>query len=584
MASAALIGSCVSTTPPTASPSDFPTPATTAAPSVATPAAAAPVAAPSPTGPPPPAVSFRGATFAMEIDDEMRSLFADRGSLVAASSKDGPAPFASKILLAAPARGPWRSVYSSDARYTVVTVADGFVAVLEYREQGGGAYSQKLVVVDLPSGRSEVVDSYALSAATYRGGGGGPPRPTGSMVLGGGLIAWVRLIEGSGGAITGELRVGLPHLPGEAKLVATSDSVIRPVAIMDATTLVYVLARDRRVELRAREIHSGAERTLAAAQLIETSGIVPFQWTARSDAWIGWVEEAPPSATMGSGSSTLRAVNVKTGATHDVPLGQSDCPGLSGNARYFAANCSGPGTAPPRMVLLETASWIEVPVAKTTANGPFFLTAGGISDLLWQDRVDGRRRVIHFTPTTPVASPADGPSRDLVARENAALGYRLSLPSRYRLALSVVEADNVGQDFYSPRSEEADRELCQRETGIGSLERAADLKVVVSRNPTGMSPVDFAGAPNRHILFTAIERTTVGGYDAARIVQQPGGETLYYVIGANDRLYEIAPLVFAQPSPETTPAGWLDQIAATFTAIPFKPAPPPPARRSLCAR
>jgi len=66
--------------------------------------------------------------------------------------------------------------------------------------------------------------------------GGGQAGDSGAVVLGGGLVAWVRLVEGSGGSITGELRVGLPNQPAQAKLVATSDTWLRPISV-DATRM-----------------------------------------------------------------------------------------------------------------------------------------------------------------------------------------------------------------------------------------------------------------------------------------------------------------------------------------------------------
>jgi hypothetical protein len=533
---------------------------------------------------------MHGATFAMPIDQEMLRFFADRGSLVATSTKDGPAPYASKVWVADPARGPWRAVYSADAMFNEPTLADGFLSLFEYREQGGGAYSEKLVVVDLPAGGTQVVDSYALSAATYHGGGGGPPRPSGSAVMGGGLIAWVRLVEGSAGSVTGELRVGLPHLPSQAKLVARSDTWLRPVSV-DAFTLVYRIASGNAAELRARDLATGAERVLAKGQISETGASLPFDPIARSGAWVGWIEEASSSG----GGTSLRAVNVATGAARELSLGGRYCPVLTGNDRYFAVNCSGSATAQPQMVLVESASLTQVAVAPTSSDGPYSLEAAGFAgQLLWQDRVAGTRRIVLFTPTRAIdpAAAAASPAPTLVSFENVALGYRIGLPAQYRRSLSVVQPDGSGRDFYSPRSEEADRALCQRERGsdIPSFEREFDLHVSASPNAAGLTALDYASAPARRISFSAIESLTIDGHDAVRVVQVPSGDTAYYVVGANDRLYEIAPFAFSQPSHgnaggagEPPPVGWLDQIALSFRAIAVEPPTGPLATdRPLC--
>jgi hypothetical protein len=179
-------------------------------------------------------------------------------------------------------------------------------------------------------------------------------------------------------------------------------------------------------------------------------------------------------------------------------------------------------------------------------------------------------------PASPTAQSA------LVPHPDAALGYTISLPPSYRLALSNVNAQNTGVDFFSPRSATEDSQLCARERGgdVQSPERVADVRVAVSSNPTNLTPVAFASQPNRTIAFTSVVATSVGGLDAAKIVHQPSGDTAYYVISANGRLYEIAPLTFEQPT--TQPKGWVDQIALSFRAIPTQPVVNPAPPRPLC--
>jgi hypothetical protein len=63
-------------------------------------------------------------------------------------------------------------------------------------------------------------------------------------------------------------------------------------------------------------------------------------------------------------------------------------------------------------------------------------------------------------------------------------------------------------------------------------------------------------------------------------VHQPSGDTASYVIAANGRLYEIAPLTYEQPT--TQPKGWLDQIASTFRALPVQGISVVPPAQSLC--
>ncbi len=516
-----LLLACTAEPVTTATPSESPTAAGTLTP--------APTASPSqPAG----AVALHGATFAMPVDDEAQQFFADRGSLVALASKQGTPPYASRVLIAYAALGPWREVYATDARFDSPVLANGFLALLEYREQGAGAYTERLVIVDLPSGRPLVVDSYALSAATFRGGVGGPPRPTGAVVLGSGLVAWVRLVEGSGGSITGELRVGLPNQPAQAKLVATSDTSIRPISVdvtTRETTVVYRMTHGLTTEIRARDLASGAERVLATrtvSDITKLSAGLPLDRAARSGAWVGWIED-PQSGT----DSTLHAVNVTSGATRELSLGNSFCPTITGNDRFFALNCGG---ARPSMALVDTTSWTAVPTTTSASSGPFVFQASDMSELLWQDRLAGSRRVVLFTPTTDPRTLSPAPS--LVPQVNVALGYRLGLPSRYR---------------------------------IPSPERAFDLRVTVSA-PGPTSAVEYASARQRHAIFTTLEELTIEGHDAVRVVGLPSGQGTDYIIHANDRIYEIAPPL-GSTSTEPSQFGWLDQIALSFAATAPQP-------------
>jgi hypothetical protein len=186
--------------------------------------------------------------------------------------------------------------------------------------------------------------------------------------------------------------------------------------------------------------------------------------------------------------------------------------------------------------------------------------------------------------TPPAFRPAASPTLNaaLVPHSNASLGYTISLPPSYRLALSNVDAQNTGVDFFSPRTVAEDGQLCARERGsdLQAPERVADLRVVVQGNPTGATPVGFASAANRRLAFTSVVATSVGGLDAAKVVHQPSGDTAYYVISANGRLYEIAPFIFEQPT--TQPKGWLDQIAMSFKAMPPQPLANAAPRRTLC--
>ena len=142
-------------------------------------------------------------------------------------------------------------------------------------------------------------------------------------------------------------------------------------------------------------------------------------------------------------------------------------------------------------------------------------------------------------------------------------------PARSRLAASSILGDGSGQDYYSPRTPEEDRALCQREGAIPSPERAFDLRVTVSA-PGPTSAVEYASARQRHAIFTTLEELTIEGHDAVRVVGLPSGQGTDYIIHANDRIYEIAPPL-GSTSTEPSQFGWLDQIALSFAATAPQP-------------
>lgn len=181
------------------------------------------------------------------------------------------------------------------------------------------------------------------------------------------------------------------------------------------------------------------------------------------------------------------------------------------------------------------------------------------------------------TSTPPPPTPSPSPSLTSSPRptlapgtfENSALGYRIRPPDGYRryATLLVPGPDGVGVDSFTLRTDAQERDLCVRQKGssLPARETASDLQIRVVSNVGGMSAVDYASAPNRRIVFTTIQPTTVNGYEAAKVVHQQSGDTSSYVIRANNRIYEISPGLDEQPS--QLPKGWLDQIVLTFSGI-----------------
>jgi hypothetical protein len=169
----------------------------------------------------------------------------------------------------------------------------------------------------------------------------------------------------------------------------------------------------------------------------------------------------------------------------------------------------------------------------------------------------------------PPTSATPVPVAALVPHPNPGLGYSISVPPTYRRAGSSVDAAHTGGDLYTPRTAPQDVDLCRQESQNQSqaAERVDDLRVTVYANQAGTSPVDFANEPVRRLVFTTTQSTTINGLSAARAVQQASGDTAFYVIAANGRLYEITPAVIAQPT--TQPHGWLDGIVSTFRVVPL---------------
>ena len=311
-------------------------------------AVCAPVGGPQPISlPPSPTVTARdtaspsaGAnTFTMPADRDMVTFAADRGALIAFSSKDAPPPYESKIQRADPGTGAWRTIYTSDAMFLRGNVAAGRVAIAEYRQPAApsaGAYSEEFTVVNLTTGAATTMDRFAMSAASFRGGGGGPRRPVGSIVLGPDRAAWTRLVEGPGGSVTGELRVALVADPARATPIASSGEWIAPLAV-DAHRLLYVIGGKTEDQLHIRDLDAGADKVVltgAVGDQQREGGIPGFNAAVLTGDWAVWLD------TPRSGAGTFRAVNVISGVERSFEAGGSSCGVPSAGTRYVAWYCA----------------------------------------------------------------------------------------------------------------------------------------------------------------------------------------------------------------------------------------------------
>src|SRR5205814_3715746 len=112
--------------------------------------------------------------------------------------------------------------------------------------------------------------------ATYRGGGGAPRRPAGSIVIGPDRAAWTRLIEGPGGSVTGELRVARLVDPERSTPIASSMEWVAPLAV-DDHRLLYVLGGKADDQLHVRDLDTDADRVVVTGAVgdVQRDGAIP---------------------------------------------------------------------------------------------------------------------------------------------------------------------------------------------------------------------------------------------------------------------------------------------------------------------
>ncbi len=289
-----------------------------------------------PTGTP--GQSVAPGAFTMPTDRDMITFAADRGALIAFSARDAPPPYESKIQRAGPTTNVWKTIYASDGLFLTGRVVAGRAALTEHREpyQGGGAYSVDFTVVDLSTGKATAIDRFAMTQLAYRGGGGGPRRPVGSIVIGPDRAAWTRLIEGPGGSVSGELRVAALADPGRVTSIATSMEWIAALAI-DAHRLLYVLGGKTEDQLHMHDLDTGTDRivvTGAVGDQQREGGIPGFNLARLAGDWAIWLD-TPRGAT-----GKIRAVNVVSGAERTIDGGGSSCSNPTAGSRYVAWYCS----------------------------------------------------------------------------------------------------------------------------------------------------------------------------------------------------------------------------------------------------
>ncbi len=313
--------------------------------------ATAPAATPS-------ASAQQDTTFTMPTDRDMYEFFGDQGSLIAYSSQSTPPPYESKIQRADPATKTWRTIYQTDAMFQQLHVAAGRMAILEYREpvQGRGASSEKIVVLDLTSGRATTIDEFALSPATYHGGGGGPRGPSFAVALGADRIAWTRLVEGAGGSVTGELELAPLSDPARRQTIGSSIEWIGPLAV-DNARLVYAIGGKTQDELHVRDLATGGDTVIARAQVGNTAlvGSPQMDRASVTGTWAIWAENTP------SGTASIHALDLKTGTERTFDAGGTYCPVMSAGGRYVAWSCTSNGGPTQRVYDAATVQPVLAP-------------------------------------------------------------------------------------------------------------------------------------------------------------------------------------------------------------------------------
>jgi hypothetical protein len=159
------------------------------------------------------------------------------------------------------------------------------------------------------------------------------------------------------------------------------------------------------------------------------------------------------------------------------------------------------------------------------------------------------------------SSPAVSSAGTIVV-ENQTLGYRLTLPERYRVSGTTIVPGSgsfVGRAGYTLLSPAEEQAFCLRDNnGTPSPDGTKTLSVEVFLDPANASALEWAKGSHLRSARVTVEAASAGNLDAARFVAD--GKSFAYAIRANQRIYVLTPDV----GPSIHP---LDSIASTFVAI-----------------
>ena len=278
-------------------------------------------------------------------------------------------------------------MFEDDAAFATFHQDVRRAAIIEIREkpQGLGAYDATAVVLDLTTRALVKVDTYSMGPS-YRGGGA-PRLPNGNIIVGGGRVAWTRLSQLASGDIEGELRVAPLSDPKSFTTVGRSREWISPISV-DENTLIYLVAAADRDDLRARDLITGKERSLARVQQpTQTSGPSNI---ARSGKLAGWLEM--PSLTETT-NARFRVVDVETGTAREMDVGAKYCSTISANAYGFVWTC-GDAKTPAALGYFDPIAWRQVDITSATDG----LLQASPDGFIWTGVVQGVRRAVLFPP------------------------------------------------------------------------------------------------------------------------------------------------------------------------------------------
>ena len=316
--------------------------------------------------------------------------FASQGGSLLALWTAEATPIHLSRIRRADANGAWTTIFEDDAAFATFRQDLRRAAILEIREkpQGGGAYDATAIVLDLTTRALVKVDSYSLSSATFRGGGGAPRRPIGDIIVGGGMVAWTHLNELAAGQIEGELRVASLGDPTAFTVVGRSREWITPISV-DENALIYLVGATDRDDLRARELATGTERSLVRVQQpTQTSGPSNI---ARGGKFAGWIEMPSP---VDPSNARFRAVDVASGAIRELDLGARYCSTVTANAYGFAWTCGDARPAPTALGYFDPVQWRKADVTSATDG----LLEASIDGFIWTGLVRSERRAVLYAP------------------------------------------------------------------------------------------------------------------------------------------------------------------------------------------